>query len=81
VRHSLDAIGEADADDQLAARVLAKVKDVGQMGRVVDLAELRYIVRYINEHPNRRDMDSAVAVGDQNEYEPERESRFFTLAN
>lgn len=50
VRHSLDQIGEYSIDRELAERVLAKVKEVGQMGRVVDLEELSYIVKYLKAH-------------------------------
>jgi len=48
VRHCLDEIGVA-ANDSLAREVLRRVKEVGQSGRTVDLAELRYIVRCIEE--------------------------------
>lgn len=50
LRHSLDLIGEGDVDAELARRILRKVKEVGETGRTVDLAELRYIVRYVREH-------------------------------
>jgi 2-isopropylmalate synthase len=49
VKHSLEAIGEQDIDGELPALVLNKVKEVGQMGRVVDLTELQYIVRYLKK--------------------------------
>ena len=51
VYYSLNEIGEGDMDEKTANLVLAKVKEVGQMGRVVDLEELKYIVRYIKTHP------------------------------
>lgn len=50
VVYSLEQIGEADVDEDLALKVLKKVKEVGQSGRTVDLEELRYIVRYLKEH-------------------------------
>lgn len=48
--HCLEQIGEMEVDDDLAGRVLRKVKEVGETGRTVDLLELRYIVRYLREH-------------------------------
>ncbi len=48
--HCLEQIGEMEVDDDLAGRVLKKVKEVGETGRTVDLLELRYIVRYLREH-------------------------------
>lgn len=50
VRYSLEQIGEGDVDNDLALRILEKVKEVGQRGRTVDLLELKYIVRYLREH-------------------------------
>ncbi len=47
LRHSLAAIGDEDVPDDLAARVLTKVKAVGQSGRTVDLEELRLIVSFL----------------------------------
>lgn len=47
VKYSLEAIGEKDLDGDLPFQVLAKVKEVGQMCRVVDFEELHYIVRYL----------------------------------
>lgn len=50
VKHSLAAIGETAPDEELAAAVLSKVKEVGQTGRIVDLVELRYIVNFLKTH-------------------------------
>ncbi len=47
LRYSLDTIGETDVNDELANRILFKVKEVGQTGRVVEPDELSYIVRYL----------------------------------
>lgn len=68
VKYSLEAIGEGDTDNDTALRILAKVKEVGQMGRVVDLSELKYIVRYYKEHRE-------VGVGDAYE----NSNRIFAL--
>jgi 2-isopropylmalate synthase len=51
VKYSLEAIGEQDIDDELPVLVLNKVKEVGQMGRAVDLTELQYIVNYLKKMP------------------------------
>lgn len=50
VRHCLGQIG-IEADPALAEEVLRRVKEVGQSGRTVDLVELGYIVRSIQDHP------------------------------
>ena len=50
VRYSLDQIEEQNIDKEFAMRILDKVKEVGQRGRMVDLTELKYIVRYLREH-------------------------------
>lgn len=47
VKYSLEAIGEYGLNDELIDMVLKKVKEVGQMGRVVSLEELGYIVNYL----------------------------------
>lgn len=54
VRYSLDKIGEGGMDNEQALRVLNKVKEVGQRGRTVDLVELKYIVKYLREHPKEK---------------------------
>ncbi len=48
VRFCLEQIG-AEAGEALARDVLQRVKAVGRTGRTVDLAELRYIVRSIQD--------------------------------
>lgn len=78
VRYSLAEIGMNNVDDEMANRVLAKVKEVGQTGRVVDLAELRYIVRYFREHPLREN-NINIEQGDYHEYLREDSSRIFAL--
>lgn len=50
VRHCLGQIG-VDGGGGLAEEVLRRVKEVGQSGRTVDLVELGYIVRSIQDHP------------------------------
>jgi 2-isopropylmalate synthase len=49
LRHSLEMIGEDDVDEELARRLLYKIKEVGETGRTVGLEELRLIVRYFKE--------------------------------
>jgi len=49
LRYALEKIGEHDIEDELAQGILNKIKQVGENGRVVDLSELRYIVRYMKE--------------------------------
>jgi 2-isopropylmalate synthase len=50
VRHCLAAIGEEALPQELAVRVLSKVKEVGETGRTVSLQELSYIARYVKEY-------------------------------
>ncbi len=47
VRYSMEGIGYSDPDISLLEKVLNKVKEVGQRGRVVENSELQIIVRYI----------------------------------
>jgi 2-isopropylmalate synthase len=49
LQFSLEKIGVTDLDRDLQESILAKVKDVGQHGRTVDLNELRWIVSYQKE--------------------------------
>jgi len=49
VMYSLEKIGECDVGKEFALKILQKVKEVGQRGRTVGLAELKYIVRYLRE--------------------------------
>jgi len=49
LRYALEKIGEHAIEDELAQSILNKIKQVGENGRVVDLSELRYIVRYMKE--------------------------------
>ncbi len=49
LRHSLAAIGEEALPDEAARAVLARVKDVGQSGRMVDLEELALIVGFVRQ--------------------------------
>jgi len=46
INHCLKQIGK---DDALSNEVLTKVKEIGQMGRVVDLQELRFIVDHLKQ--------------------------------
>lgn len=48
VKYALEQIGE-EPDRELASRVLARVKTVGQKGKIVHLDELRYIVNLCKE--------------------------------
>jgi isopropylmalate/homocitrate/citramalate synthase len=73
IHHCLDQIGVDNADDALVQKVLQKVKDVGQMGRVVDLTELQYIVSYINRK------EEPIEIERGNEYEQQSENRVFAL--
>jgi 2-isopropylmalate synthase len=49
IKYSLEQIGCSDCDNELCQQILSKVKEVGQMGRIVDLFELKYIVSYLLE--------------------------------
>jgi len=49
VKHCLKKINESIDDPELVNAVLTKVKHIGQMGRVVDLAELKYILDYVKK--------------------------------
>ncbi len=53
LQHALDGIGQPLDDAELRRRVLAAVKQVGQSGRIVDDAELRYIVAWCREPEDR----------------------------
>jgi len=46
LRHTLEMIGEDGVDEDLARRLLHKIKEVGETGRTVGLEELRLIVGY-----------------------------------
>lgn len=75
VLYSLELIGEHSIDHETANLILAKVKEVGQTGRIVDLQELRYILDYIksnqfNPNPVATNLET---IGDANE------NRIFTL--
>lgn len=45
--YSLAKIGIKDPSEELVSSVLIKVKEVGKLGRTVDLNELKYIVRFL----------------------------------
>lgn len=45
--YSLAKIGIKDPSEELVSSVLMKVKEVGKLGRTVDLEELKYIVRFL----------------------------------
>lgn len=45
--YSLEKIGIKNPSERLIASVLTKVKEVGKLGRTVDLSELEYIVRFL----------------------------------
>ena len=51
LRFSLARIGRLDVDDELARSILARVKEVGQTGRTVDLHELELIARALEDEP------------------------------
>lgn len=50
VRYALNQIGEKDIDDDLALKILEKVKSVGQRSKTIDLEELEHIVKWCREH-------------------------------
>jgi len=50
VKWALDKIG-ADVDDEIARRVLAAVKSIGQRGRAVSLSELPHIIKWCQTQP------------------------------
>jgi len=47
--YSLAKIGIQDPSEELISSVLIKVKEVGKLGRTVDLNELKYIVRFLEQ--------------------------------
>lgn len=51
--YALAKIGIKHPSDKLIRSVLSKVKEVGKLGRTVDLDELKFIVRFLtpNQHP------------------------------
>jgi len=49
VKYALDSIGAQNLDDELTQQVLEKVKETGQMGRVVDLEELKHILNHLKK--------------------------------
>ncbi|MBN1270697.1 MAG: 2-isopropylmalate synthase [Candidatus Aminicenantes bacterium] len=51
IAYALEKIGIQCPSNELIYSVLAKVKEVGRLGRTVDLDELKYIVRLLN--PNQ----------------------------
>ncbi len=55
LRFSLAAIGRSDVTDEVAQKILRRVKEVGQAGRTVDLEELGYIVLAVEEQERRED--------------------------
>ena len=56
LRFMLKEIGRPDVADDTARQILRRVKEVGQSGRTVDLAELRYIVLAVEEQERRLDL-------------------------
>jgi 2-isopropylmalate synthase len=50
VKHGLSQIGEDDVGQEIALRILDKVKEVGETGRIVELDELRQILEWCREH-------------------------------
>lgn len=50
IRYSLSLIGEHDIDNELLGKILEKVKDVGHRGKIVDLSELKHIVKWCRSH-------------------------------
>ena len=68
VKYALDSIGASDLDDNLVNEILKKVKEIGQMGRVVDLEELRHILNYLTKERT-------------NKVESKNQNRTFALAD
>lgn len=77
VKYSLEGLGERDPDPELCKDVLAKVKEIGQTGRVVSGRELRCIVEYFKKE--RCEMDGHRRNGSGKGGSDE--SRVFTLAH
>jgi len=49
LQHSLERIGVADLNREMTSQVLKQVKEVGQKGRTVDVEELGWIVRSLQD--------------------------------
>ncbi|MCB9059561.1 MAG: 2-isopropylmalate synthase [Calditrichae bacterium] len=69
VKYALDKIGVNGLSETAIANILDKVKEIGQMGRVVDLDELKHIVNYLTKERNnnieQQSQDWAFAFVDQ----------------
>ncbi len=63
VKHSLAAIGETNPEESFVSQVLEKVKEVGQMGRIVDLEELRYIANFLKSEQRKPEPVTTTATG------------------
>ncbi len=50
VRYALDEIEEDNNDHEFNKALLKRIKEVGSMGRTVDITEFRHIVSYFKEH-------------------------------
>jgi 2-isopropylmalate synthase len=52
IKAALSRIGENTDNEPFMMKILDRVKSVGTKGKTVDLAELRHIVEWCNEHEN-----------------------------
>lgn len=59
VKYALEKIGYGDLAEDQVSRILEKVKEIGQMGRIVSSEELRHIVNFMT---NQKEQNSGVEI-------------------